>query len=122
MAPKAKLPPISHFSTGNSGSDSTLANSRAVSASVGGNSGVSISLASCCRHAVEEQPRNRQANPDHEAEQAHHVNQGQPSQSLRPQAANVRGQTDAEKRQHEEEPAKDIGLVGAEFQFGTIDV
>ena len=54
---------------------------------------------------VEEEPRDRQADPDDEAEEADGVHQGQPADPLGPEPLQVRRHADREERHGEEEAA-----------------
>src|SRR5207248_9609068 len=58
------------------------------------------------RHAVEEHPRDRQPDPDDEAEQADDVDHRQPADALFPQLLEVGRQPDREERHHEEKRAE----------------
>src|SRR5476649_2285775 len=61
--------------------------------------------------AGEEQPRDQQAHPDHEAEQADEIDRGQSADAFRPQPLEVRQNADREERQDEEDDAEGVGLA-----------
>src|SRR5438105_14665437 len=61
--------------------------------------------------AGEEQPRDQQADPDHEAEQADEIDRGQSADAFRPQPLEVRQNADREERQDEEDDAEGVGLA-----------
>src|SRR3984885_6561889 len=102
-APRIRLDAINHFSTGRSGSYGIAASSSASD----GCDGVSgsgwrslISRASAYdrrMRPVEEQPRDRQSDPDDESEQADGVNQGQSADPLRAEAFEVGRHPDGEE-------------------------
>src|SRR6478672_2468380 len=61
--------------------------------------------------AGKEQPRDQQAHPDHEAEQADEIDRGQFADAFRPQPLEVRQDADREERQDEEDDAEGVGLA-----------
>ena len=60
---------------------------------------------------MEEDPRNRQPDPDHEAEQADHIDRGEPAEALLPQQLEVRQHSDREEGQDEEDDPEGVGFA-----------
>src|SRR5438309_1648583 len=62
--------------------------------------------------AMEENPRDRQADPDDEAEQTHHVNERQAADPFFPEFLEIGHEPDREKSHDEEQFAKYVALSG----------
>src|SRR5690348_11847377 len=62
-------------------------------------------------HAGEEQPRNDEAHPDDESEQAHQVHGGELADAFLPELAEIRHHADGEEREHEEDAAEHVRLT-----------
>src|ERR1700756_399977 len=68
--------------------------------------------------AGEEQPRDREPDPDDEAEQADDVDGGELADALLPQPAEVREKADREERENEEDDAERVGLAHRRQHLG----
>ena len=61
---------------------------------------------------MEEQPRDEQPKPDDEAEQAHHIDDGQSADSFLHELAEVRHHADGEEGEQEEDDAERVQRTG----------
>src|ERR1700758_718252 len=62
--------------------------------------------------SAEEQPRDQQSHPDHEAEQADEIDRGELAETLLPKLAEIREHADREEGENEEDDAESVGLSG----------
>src|SRR5262245_43320051 len=113
----ARLQAISFFSTGNSGSYVACSSSRRISSCDMRRAPLKRSAGKGRLDAAEEQPGDQQADPDHEAEQAHDINRGELADSLLPQLLEVRQNTDREERQDEEDHPERVGFADRRGDF-----
>src|SRR5260370_5491212 len=68
--------------------------------------------------AVEEDPRDRQPDPDDEAEQADHVDQSETAEAFFPQLLEIGHDSDREKRHDEEKHSEDVALRRGQAKGG----
>ena len=74
---------------------------------------------------MEEQPRDEQPKPDDEAEQAHHIDDGQSADAFLHELAEVRHHADGEEGEQEEDDAERVQRTGNAraglLQLGTTE-
>src|SRR5215470_571095 len=109
--PIPRLQPISFFSTGSSGSSAIFC----ISSPTFNSFAMAYSSRSTGRQrgldADEKDERDDQTHPDHEPEQAQHINGRQPADALFPKLLEVSHHADREERHHEEDAAEGIGFT-----------
>src|SRR6516165_10028346 len=113
MIPIPRLQPISFFSTGRRGSTGAFSSSLRRSLMFRS----SRSPGQGWLHAAEENPRDRQPDPGHKAEEAHEINRSKLADPLLPKLPEVRQHADGEEGQHEEDHAKDVGFADGSCHF-----
>src|SRR5476651_1176923 len=107
--PIPRLQPIRCFSIGNSGSAWAFSSSFCTSVfdmDIASGSGRERRL-----DAAEEDPRDQQPDPDHEAEQAHEIDRSELAEAILPKLAEVRQNADREEGENKEDHAERIGLT-----------
>src|ERR1700688_5020882 len=68
--------------------------------------------------AAEEDPRDQEPDPDHEAEQAHEIDRGELAEAVLPELAEVRQDADREEGKDKEDHAERVGFANRRRELG----